>query len=210
MDAGRRQGRISPWQSAKRRTPGSSPISVTRRPGGASNRIPGAPAEQNLRSTPAKPLLRAAAGRSWVSSHVLVTVEVSGFLRRGHQRPALPPVPADGDSGRFSAVDMPSAPSAACRSLAACSAGSHAAARADSWSAGSRPAFSATSARAASRMRVVVDGTFIWIPNHDQRPRSFPTALRRGYDPCQPGAAVGWSARSEAKRGRTTWTVDDH
>jgi hypothetical protein len=45
-----------------------------------------------------------------------------------------------------------------------------------------------------------VDGTFIWTPSHDQRPRSLSTALPfvRCCDPCWPGTAR-WSARSDVR-----------
>src|ERR1017187_3514010 len=48
-----------------------------------------------------------------------------------------------------------------------------------------------------------VDGTFIWTPNHDQRPRSFATAVRRGYNRCRPGAAGGVECPK-----RRVWTND--
>src|SRR5216683_849569 len=54
-----------------------------------------------------------------------------------------------------------------------------------------------------------VDGTFIWTPSHDQRPCSFSTALLRGCDPCQPGAAVQ-VRRPQRSEDEQPWTVGGH
>jgi hypothetical protein len=52
----------------------------------------------------------------------------------------------------------------------------------------------------------VVDGTFIWIPSHDQRPHSLSTALLRSWLPSLPAWDRGsGGARSEVST--TTWTV---
>ena len=47
-----------------------------------------------------------------------------------------------------------------------------------------------------------VDGTFIWIPSHDQRPRSLSTVLRRSWLRSLVGRepkSTRWSARSEVR-----------
>jgi hypothetical protein len=57
----------------------------------------------------------------------------------------------------------------------------------------------AASPSAPVRVKAVVDGTFIWTPSHDQRPRSLSTALPRLWLRSLSARNWWWSVRSEGR-----------
>ena len=50
-----------------------------------------------------------------------------------------------------------------------------------------------------AQLRPPVDGTFVRIPIHDQRPRSFSPLSVVATNPANPEPRSGWSARSEGR-----------